>query len=83
MAKNECANCGNMLSSNERKCKYCGTANEYFVNMVVLPENKSENLQNKTEEKKVEKTGSVFVFFVLLFCCWPIAVLYAIINFRK
>lgn len=86
MARIECPNCGNALNTNEKDCKYCGTANEaYVASKTIFVNDISQGLaENRTEsEEKTQKSGSIFVFIVLLCVCWPIAILYAITNFKK
>lgn len=81
MARNECSGCGNVLNTNEKECKYCGTANDGYVKPAVSVE--VGHKENVDVLLKTKDGGSIFVFIVLLIFCWPIAILYAVSNFKK
>ena len=80
MKQYECKNCGAPLNETEKNCKYCGTTNEHHTPQQIF--SLFENPQQTNSSKTTKKSGSIFVFILLLIFCWPLAIFYAIIAFK-
>lgn len=90
MADNhECPNCGNLMKPNESCCKYCGSGNpaykptrvvDNFLNNINLNSNAKNN--TSTNANKTTKTNTInwLLAIILLFCCWPVGLIYIIIK---
>jgi len=78
MKRCECPNCGYTMTSNDKFCPYCGTANVEYIdpNKIDLV-NKSFS-ENKEAFDRNKKDFSIGIFVLLLFIFWPAAIIYAI-----
>ena len=81
MNQHECKNCGALVTEVEKTCKYCGTANEKHIPQPVL--SIFESAQKQLSPTPTKKSGSIFVFILLLIICWPLGIVYALLNFRE
>lgn len=85
MANYECPNCGNIISSNDPECKYCGTRNPNcsFSARAVPVRTSNSNGAAEPETSPKKNNFSVGIFIVLLIFFWPGAVIYAIVASTK
>ena len=84
----ECPNCGNLMDDNEKRCKYCGSANPNYSGPRYNPQpvaavNAQQNAQSSTPVKKEKEKMNVLVFILLLIFFWPAAIIYAIVCMAK
>lgn len=79
MNKNECQNCGALLSDKDEFCKYCGSPNPNFEN--VKPSQQILSSFTKTVNNETKKfCGSWAIVILLVFVFWPAALIYYIAN---
>ena len=80
--KNECPNCGSLFAKNEFECKYCGTRNERYIKPAI--EQPKEIVVNSNADGVRKKGFGFFVFILLLLIfCWPVAIIYVLIDSKK
>ena len=86
--KMECPNCGYDLNSSEKKCKYCGSLNQNFVQVnnrpatlptYQQPQNNYPVRANNTVVKK-KNDFSILLFLILLIIFWPAAIIYILVK---
>ena len=89
--KLECPNCGYILNSSEKACKYCGSLNSSFVkvedktvnlNRVVnsINSNFNNNHSNQSSQTTKKNNFSCLIFGLLLIFFWPAAIVYLIVK---
>lgn len=85
----KCSSCGYMIPNTVEKCPYCGSANPNFSVKEKIVDNFQQKAFSKDEEPvfhdtPVEKPKMNWLLFVLLLiCCWPVAIVYLVINYGK
>lgn len=90
-SKLECPNCGYLLNSAEKVCKYCGSLNSGFVEVKQAPKPRelqtvlshnynNNNNSNNNQQVKKDKDFGCLIFVLLLIFFWPAAIIYLLVK---
>lgn len=89
---NICPNCGATMTTSDKYCKYCGSANPNYVKPASLSSFFSSASSSSSQPSSSRDNSSIkldyskfnwVVFIVLFIFFWPAAIIYLIVNMTK
>lgn len=80
----ECSSCGNIISSTDDKCPYCGTVRSF--NKSNNDNSSNNNFNNNFFSKETNESFrkvNWLLFIILLVLFWPAAIIYLLVKTQE